>query len=163
MKKDHQVSGKGTVLMGCENRAGQFLLRLRIETDDMSPYQRDVQFPIYQTGMRQLLRIFEVLQDEAAVNQDCLKTSFVDVEMEIAKCISGLLQDVDKQIGSTEAILTLLRDYKVVRPLGQKNQSVSLLTIHSILQDNFPNSLLCKILNITCAGFYGLTTKVIYY
>jgi hypothetical protein len=110
---------------------------------------------------QQLQRIFAVLPNEAVNYGDDLPTSFARVETEIAKCISGCLTDVPPQKRDIAYVRSLLRDYKVVVPVRDGNPTVSLHRVHVILQDNFPGSCFCNLMNILLAGWMNTTTKVI--
>ncbi|WP_443937060.1 hypothetical protein [Pedobacter sp. MW01-1-1] len=112
-------------------------------------------------GISQLLRIVEVLPNESTSYPDDLPTSFVAVEMAIAKHIYECLQDVPKRKRDISLLLTFLRLYKVVRFVPGKNPTVSLQQVHLILQDNYKGSSLCSLFNIFLAGFMVTTTKVI--
>lgn len=113
------------------------------------------------SGILQLRRLLEVLPYESRVYPDDLPTSFVAVEKAIAQYISGCLADVPSRKKGIHRILTFLRDYKVVRILPDGNYTVSLGTVHLILQDNYPGSSFCNLLNMLLGGFMNTTTKVI--
>lgn len=126
-----------------------------------NPYQLSGQFRRCQTGIQELSRIFGVLQSEEASSRGGLSTSSARVETEIAKCISECLSSFDGQNQDIPHILSLLKSYKVVRPLPYGRCSVSLLQIHLILQDNFEDSCLCKLLNIILGCHSNVVTKTI--
>lgn len=115
----------------------------------------------YRQAVSQLHRIFATLRNESAEYSDCLPTSFVDVEKELARCISGCLPDVPVEMRSIDQIQSLLRDYKVVRLLPDGTCSTSLHTVHVILQDNYKDSCFCQFLNLLLTGFMNTETKVI--
>jgi hypothetical protein len=115
----------------------------------------------YGTGIRQLRKIFELLPVESTIRPDDLPISFVDVETELARCISQCLADVHPQNRGIEEILTLVSDYRVVRLLPDGTPTVSLHNVLEILQDSFPGSCFCKFLNIMLAEWMGVRGKSI--
>lgn len=116
---------------------------------------------LYPVGIDLLSRIFEVLPGESANYPDDLPTSFVAVENEIARCISGCLRDVPKRKRDISYIQGLLRVYRVVRIVPGQNPTVSLGRVHTILQDNYKDSCFCKLMNILIVGFMNTEPKVI--
>ena len=128
---------------------------------DKTPYRLSGQYRRCQVEIEALSRIFGVLQSEEEARQDGLSTSSVRVEREIARYISGCLSDSDEQMRDIRHILSLLKSYGVVRPLPGGKCSVSLLQIHLILQDNFQDSWLCKLLNILLGCSPDVETKTI--
>ena len=131
------------------------------ETDDKN---HDRESQIEEEGHRamlQLQKILAMLRIELTVRPDDLPTSFVVVETAIATCISECLTDVPAQKRSTSYILSLLRDNKVVVPVRDGNPTVSLHKVHVILQDNFPDSFLCMLMNIFLAEWLNTTSKVV--
>lgn len=160
-EKDYQNRRTENVVMETLLSDSQFREQLLNGTDDKNPNQLCTPHHQYQTGILQLNRIFEVLQNELKESQDGLSISSERVEMEIAKCISQCLQDVPLQKRNISYVQALLRLYKVVVPLQNGNHSVSLHKVHMILQDNYADSCLCGLMNIFLAGFLKSETKVI--
>jgi hypothetical protein len=125
---------------------------------------RDLQYRLlgeYRQGVARLHRIFEALHNELTEYPGDLPTSFFLAESEIAKCISGCLQDVREQNECIPDILSLVRGYGVVAPVRAGNPTVSLDRLHLLLQDNFPDSCLCRLLNIFLSEFMNVHAKVI--
>lgn len=116
---------------------------------------------LFRAGNQRLQRIAEMLLNELTINPDCLPTSLLAVERELAICISECLSDVPEQKRNTHRIQVLLHDYKVVVPLRGSGQTVSLNRIHLLCQDNYKNSCFCKLLNILLAGFMNCETLTI--
>lgn len=119
------------------------------------------QFQISYSRVLQFHRLF-VKQPYESVNYEGdppISSAFV--EREIAKYISECLVNTPEQTLDIQQIEEMIRDYKVVQPLGQKNHSVSLERVHSILEDNFQDSSLCKLLNILLKGDKNTRTKVV--
>lgn len=116
---------------------------------------------LFRVGNQQLQRIAEMLLNELAIDQDCLPTSLLDVERELARCISKCLSDVPEQKRSIPRIQALLHDYTVVVPLRGSGQTVSLGRIHLLCQDNYKDSCFCKLLNILLAGYMNCETLTI--
>lgn len=158
-----------TVLLQMENMQTEYgtekhqkaLLQLLNEIYDKSLNLPRTQFPIYYSKTQQLHRLFVVPPYAKANSEGDLPTSSVGVEREIAKYISECLPSSHERNSNIDQILTLIEDYKVVQPLGQKNQSVSLERVHSILEDNFQDSSLCKLFDILLKGNEKTATKVI--
>jgi len=122
------------------------------------------QYPLcreYHSGVLQLLQLFEVLQSEEAAGLGGLSTSFASVETLIAKCISECLSGCSSRSRNMHKILSLVRDYRVVRPLQDGSCSVSLLQIHSILQDNYKDSYLCILFDILLGCRSGIASKAV--
>ena len=115
----------------------------------------------YRNTVAELDKIFGMLPFESEERPGDLPTSFVLAEKEIARCISECLQDVSPQRRDIAHIQGLLADYRVLVFLPGKNPSVSLERLHVILQDNFQDSSLCRLMNIFLAGFGDLHTKVV--
>jgi hypothetical protein len=115
----------------------------------------------YSRGISQLCRIFEAMQNEAVDYEGDLPISFVSVEREIAKCISGCLSDFPVQKRDISRIQSLLRDYKVVVPVRGQNPTVSLHKVHLILQDNYKGSSLCKLFNMLLGCSDNVNAKVV--
>lgn len=130
------------------------------ENHDMNRCQQQRIYRQYCVENQKLRRIFEVMQAESADYPDDLPISFVDVETEIAKCISGCLPDCLEKNKNISLVQSLLRDYKVVRLVPNGNPTVSLRQIHLILQDNFQGSYLLNLLNLVLAEF-GTQSKTI--
>lgn len=158
-----------TVLLQMENMQTEYgtekhqkaLLQLLNEIYDKSLNLPRTQFPIYYSKIQQLHRLFVVPPYAKANSEGDLPTSSVGVEREIAKYISECLPSSHERNSNIDQILTLIEDYKVVQPLGQKNQSVSLERVHSILEDNFQDSSLCKLFDMLLKGNEKTATKVI--
>jgi hypothetical protein len=131
------------------------------ETDDKSHDRESLLEEEGHQAAIQLQRILAMKRIELEVRPDDLPTSFSDVEMEIAKCISICLTDVPEQMRNTSYVLSLLKVYKVVVPLQDGNPTVSLHMVHVLLQDNFQGSCLCKLMNILLAEWMNTTSKVI--
>lgn len=131
------------------------------ETACMIPDSQSDLFLEYLSGVHLLKQIFEVLPAESKGYPDDSATSFDDVEKEIARCISVCLRDVPSRKRCIDGIQSLLRGQRVVVPVRGQNPTTSLHRVHVILQDNFPGSCLCKLLNILLAGFMNTQTKVI--
>ncbi len=131
------------------------------ETNGKSRYRQSRQEAEARSALLQLNRITEVLQAESKVYPDCLPTSFVAVETELATRISECLADFPLQSRNIPYVEYLLRDYEVMKFVPGQNPSVSLQRVHTILADNFPSSSLCYLLNILLMGHNGLQTKVI--
>lgn len=115
----------------------------------------------YRSGISQLSQLFEVLQSEEEVAGDGLSTSFAYVENQIAQCISVCLSDCSSRSRNMRRILSLVRDYRVVRPLRDGSCSVSLLRIHSILQDNYKGSYLCMLFDIFLGCRCGIAPRAV--
>ena len=160
-KKGFQIPQMGTEqmdhLVGCKT----ILSRERRGMNGMNPDQLSRKLEVPHRIIVQLSRILETLQDESTDYSGGLPTSFVRAENAIARCISECLRDYPGQKIGTSHIQSLLREHKVVRLLPDGTHSVSLHTVHTILQDNFPNSSLCLLFNILLAGWMGSSTKVI--
>lgn len=112
-------------------------------------------------GILQLHHLSGVLQNESVNYPDDLSISFVSAEIQIAKCISECLAYSHEENQDTEKILSLVKDYKVVRPLPLGKHSLSLHKVHLILQDNYPSSYLCSLFNLFLCGRDNGITKVI--
>ena len=130
------------------------------QTLDTNLYQQYGQLPEYRGVMCSLNRLFAMLHSESKGFEGDLPISFEFVEKEISECISKCLGDCLEQKRNSSTILSLLRDYKVVRPLLDGSPSVSLFQIHLILQDNYKDSSLCKLFDLL---FIKCNSKVIYY
>lgn len=126
-----------------------------------TPYRLSGKYRRCQIGIQELSGIIGVLQTEEVVLPGDSSTSSVDVEIEIAKCISRCLSDFDGQTKDIAHILSLVKTYGVVRPLPERKCSVSLQQIHLILQDNFEGSWLCKLLNIFLGCYPNVEAKTI--
>lgn len=150
-----------TETLAVENRVIEVQAHLRMLQEMIGKISRP-QYPIYReyhSGVSQLLRLFGVLQSEEAVDPDGLPTSFVVAETLIAKCISECLSGCPSRSRGMDKILSLVRDYRVVRPLQDGSCSVSLLRIHSILQDNYKDSYLCKLLDVILGCCRGVASR----
>lgn len=126
-----------------------------------NPYRLSGQYRRCQTGMKELSRIIGVLQNEEEALRGGLSTFSEFVEREIAKCISECLSSFDGQKQDSRHILSLLKSYKVVRPLPVGKCSVSLLQIHLILQDNFQDSFLSRFFDFTLGCSVNTESKTI--
>lgn len=136
-------------------------LQLLSEIYDKSLGLPQKQFRIYRSKIQQLNQLF-VEPPYAETNcEDGLSTSSAFVEKEIGKYIAECLQGSDEQKGDIENILSLIQDYKVVQSPLEKSHRVSLERVHSILQDNFPNSSLYKLLEVLINGSQNIKPKVI--
>ncbi|MFA6727378.1 MAG: hypothetical protein WCS17_04055 [Prevotella sp.] len=135
--------------------------QLPSETFGKTLNQQDRLLAEYLQATEQLRKIFEMRQIELISYKGDLPTSFVYVEKEIARCISGCLTDVPEQKRNTSHIQSLVSLYKVVQILPDGSHSVSLHKVHLILQDNYKDSCFCKLLNILLAGFMGSEIKTI--
>lgn len=131
------------------------------ENPCMIPDLQSLQSAAFCQAVQQLQRIFDTQRNESAKYPDDLPTSFVDVEREIARCISGCLCDVPSRNRDISHIQSLLRDYKVVGFVPGQTPSVSLERVYLILQDNYAGSSLCGLFNIFLAEFHNVQTKVI--
>jgi len=131
------------------------------ETRGKNPYQQSMMLREYHLGMKRLLQIFEAQQNELVRFPDDLPTSFVNVEMEIAKCISGCLPDVPEQMRSVSQVQCLVRDYKVLVPVSGQNPTISLHKFHLILQDNFQGSFFCQLMDLLLCDKFNTLSKVI--
>ncbi len=125
------------------------------------PNQQDRLSAEYLQATEQLRKIFETRRIELASCKGGLPISFVCVEKEIARCISGCLADISEQKRNISHIQSLVSLYKVVQILPDGSHSVSLHKVHLILQDNYKDSCFCKLLNILLTGFMGSETKTI--
>lgn len=126
-----------------------------------TPYRLFGQYHRCQVGIQGLSRIFGVLQSEEEAGRSVLSTYSAHVEREITKCISECLSSSDGQTKDIRHILSLVKSYRVVRPLPGGKCSVSLLQIHLILQDNYQGSCLCKLLDILMGCFPDVVAKSI--
>lgn len=160
-QKDYRTSQKESYEIPPLTAEAQALLQSLHENGGRSLHQQSLLSIEYRQAALLLPRIFEVLQLEVVENRDDLPTSFVDVENEIAKCMQVCLKDAPVRKRRIEYIQSLVADYRVVSVVLGKNPSVSLHKVHLIVQDNFPNSSLCLLLNILLAGWRDVTTKVI--
>ena len=131
------------------------------ENDGRTRYPESTLSVKHRSANRMLQRIFEVLPNELIDYPDDLPTSFVAVETEIARCISGCLADAPEQMRDISYIQSLVRDYRVVSPVRVGNPTVSLHAVHLIVQDNFEGSCFWKLLNILATGFMNTETKLI--
>ena len=137
------------------------LLQLLNEIYDKSRNLPHRQFQISYSRVVQFHRLFVEQPYESVNYEDDPPISSAFVEREIAKYISECLVNTPEQTLDIQQIEEMIRDYKVVQPLGQKNHSVSLERVHSILEDNFQDSSLCKLLNILLKGDKNTRTKVV--
>lgn len=112
-------------------------------------------------GIQQLHHLSGVLQNESVDYPYDLPTSFASAETQIAKYISECLEDSHEENSNIEKILSLVKDYKVVRLLPEEKHTVSLHKVHLILQDNYPDSSLCGLFNLLLCGRNNGTPKVI--
>lgn len=135
--------------------------QLLSEIYDKSLGLPQTQFRIYRSKIQQLNQLFVEPPHAEASSEGDLPTSFVSAEREIAKYIAECLGGSDEQNGDIENILSLIRDYKVVQFPQEKNHSVSLERVHSILEDNFPNSSLYQLLELLINGNQKVKSKVI--
>jgi len=160
-EKDYRNRQKESCRVGnlTETEPGQ--QPLQYEILDKTLCQRSLQEVRAHSASLQLRTILEALPNEESALGDDLPTSFVDVENRVAKCISECLRDVPSQRRGIERVQSLLRSYKVVRPLRGGTQSVSLHRVHVILQDNFPDSWLCFLMNMTMAGWMNTTSMTV--
>lgn len=126
-----------------------------------TPYRLFGQYHRCRVGIQELSRIFGVLQSEEEAVRGGLSTYSAHVEREIAKCISECLSSSDEQMTDIRHILSLVKSYRVVRPLPGGKCSVSLLQTHLILQDNFQGSCLCKLFDIFLGCFPDVVEKSI--
>lgn len=131
------------------------------ETAGTIPDRQSWQSAQAEQALGLLQRITALQQSESASYPDDLPTSFVAVERAIAQCISECLPDVPARKRGISHIQALLRDYRVVGFVPCQTPSVSLQRVHSILQDNYADSYLCRLMNILLAGFMQTQTKVI--
>ena len=155
-----------TPQMGTQSTAEQIAtvqehLQSLSEIFGKTPYRLSGQYRRCHTGMQELSRIFGVLQSEEEAGRGGLSTFSAHVETEIAKCISECLSSFDGQKRDIRYILSLVKSYRVVRPLPGGKCSVSLLQIHLILQDNFEGSCLCNLLNILLGCYPDTVAKTI--
>lgn len=131
------------------------------EISDKNRHPLNLQRLAYDQGIRQLNKLLAVQQNEIQVRPDDLPTSFANVETAIAQCIYECLGDSERKTHDIQHVLSLVRNSKVLLPVQGENPTVSLDKVHSILQDNFSDSYLCKLFNILIAGFMNTTPKVI--
>lgn len=115
----------------------------------------------YRSGISQLSQLFGVLQSEASAAGDGSSISSACVENQISQCISECLSDCSSRSRNMRRILSLVRDYRVVRPLRDGSCSVSLLRIHSILQDNYKGSYLCMLFDIFLGCRCGIASRAV--
>ena len=163
-RKDSRSLEKGNIQTGYfQSPEGLFLQHACETLGTNRSFAEQLVIPAFQQGISGLNRIFEVLPNELIGYPDVLPTSFVRVEKEIARCIAGCLPDVPKQKRHISYIRPLVHDYKVLRlvQMNRQTPTVSLDRVHSLLQDNFPNSCFCRFLNIMISGFMNVQTKVI--
>lgn len=131
------------------------------EIGDMIQSQQCKKSAELASGISQLYRLSEVLQNESIDYSGDLPTSFVSAEIQLAKYISECLScDYSENLSSAK-IQSLLRDYRVVQPLPNGKHSLSLHKVYLILQDNYPNSSLCGLFNLLLCGRNNGVTKVI--
>ncbi|HOE05969.1 MAG TPA: hypothetical protein PLZ52_12195 [Bacteroidales bacterium] len=135
--------------------------QMQHENCDNCPGQQWYLHMQFAQGIAQLNTIFEVLRSETVNNRGVCSTLAHDVETQLAKCISQCLADSPEQKRDISQILAFLKSYKVVQSLPKRKPSVSLHKVHLILQDNYPDSYLCGLMNILLAGFMNVQTKVI--
>lgn len=128
---------------------------------DMSRGLPQRQFRIYRSKIQKLNQLFAEPSYAGASFEDDLPTSSDCVEKEIGKYIAECLSSAHEQSHDTGDIQDLIRDYKVVQPLPERNHSVSLQRVHSILEDNFPNSSLYQLLELLVNGKQNIKPKVI--
>lgn len=159
--KDFQNLQKGSDSEGSRLLVEQVLPELQHEIHDKSHDQQYQLLDEFQRSICSLHRIFEVQRNETASYPDDLPTSFASVETEIAKYISKCLADVAEHSRKISDIQALLRANRVVVLLRDQSCSVSLHRLHVILQDNYQDSCLCKLLNVFLAGFiFTKTTQI---
>ncbi|SDE40215.1 hypothetical protein [Riemerella columbipharyngis] len=137
------------------------LWQILSEIYDKSLGLSQTQFHIYRAKIQQLNQLFVEPPYAGASSEGDLPTSFVSAEKEIAKYIAECLQGYHGQKYDTEGTLSLIRDYKVVQSHPEKNHSVSLERVHSILEDNFQDSSLYKLLHLLLNGNKNAKAKVI--
>jgi|GEM_PF-4862616 len=113
------------------------------------------------SGIQQLRHLSEVLRNESTGYPCDLTTSFASAEIQIAKYISECLKDSHEENSDIEKILSLIKDYKVVRLLPEGKHTLSLHKVYLILQDNYPSSSLCGLFNFLLCGRNNGTPKVI--
>lgn len=116
------------------------------------------------SGILQLHHLSGLLQSEV-VDYPCdLPTSFASAEIQIAKYIAECLGGSPERNQDMQEILSLIKDYKVVRLLPEGKHSVSLHKVHLILQDNYPNSSLCALFNLLiCGRNHGVAKVITFY
>lgn len=134
---------------------------LQNETYGKIPDPRYSISPQFRQANAQLHKLFAVLKNELKDYPGDLSTSYVFVEKELAKCISGLLQDYPLQMRSVSCIRSLLRDYKVILPLQDGSHSISHNKVHSILEDNYKDSLLLSFMDLLSKGLHNTVPKLI--
>lgn len=110
----------------------------------------------YQFQIAELSRIFAMRQNERSAHRGEQSIFSPDAVREVERCISECLAGLLPGTQDTNDILSLLRDYRVVRALSERKCCVSLTRLHSILQDNFRGSLLCRLFNMIL-GCHPLT------
>ena len=157
----HQTHQKENLQKETPETQGAVRRKLPNETRGKNRDQQCQLLDEYRAGIYQLHRITELLRRESAGYPDDLPTSFVRVENEIAKYISGCLSDVDEQSRDISDILTLLRCNRVLVHVHGETPSVSLDQLYILLQDNFPNSYLCNLFNLFIDGFSKVQPKTI--
>lgn len=163
MKKESQIPQ--TEIPSAENPAAEVRERLQSlsESCGKSRSQQSLLYRKYQTGILELSRIFAMLQTEEEARQAGLSISSPCVVTEAERCISECLANLLQGNCDTSDILSLLRMYKVVTPLPDGKNSVSLFQIHLILQDNFQGSSLCRLFNVMLGCFPGAESKSVIY
>jgi hypothetical protein len=160
-EKDSQIRQTETSEIEMTSLQALDHLQSQNETRGKNLHQQSSLLHEYHQGMKRLMRIFEAQQNELRGYQDVLPTSFVTVEMEIAKCISGCLADVPEQKRSISQVQGLLRDYGVLVPVLGQNPTISLDKFHLILQDNFQGSYLCQLIDLMLCDKLNTLSKVI--
>lgn len=155
LRKDSQIS-EGQLQ---HERELEQLLREILDTNHGLPRR------LYRQFLNETLRLHQIFvaqQHEEVSSQDGMSTSSPCDEMVVAQCISGCLQDSCEPKPDTSLVQGLVADYGAVVALPGKTPSVSLRRIHSMLQDNFQGSSLCKLFDHLLMGGHKFDTKVIY-
>ncbi|GEM_PF-4828472 len=109
-----------------------------------------------------LCRKLEELQNGLEEYQGDLPTSWLSVEKEAAANIASLIHGADATSHNTRQLLILLRDYRVFVPSRAGTPYVSLLQLYVLLQDNYKDSLLRKLFDLTIGehGSQSLTIAI---
>jgi hypothetical protein len=134
---------------------------LMSEMNDTTHHQQCKQLDLTLGVTQQWQQILAAHQNESTDYRGARSISFDCVAMGLAKHISQCLADYPLQKRNVPYILSLLRDYKVVGFLPGKNHTVSLHKVHLILQDNYPDSWLCGLMNELLAGVGNGISKTV--
>ena len=136
---------------------------LKNGTCGMNRHQSHKGLAPYRFANNKLQRIIEAHQNESKVCRDCLPTSFVSFENQLAIHISGCLQSDGDKISDISQIQSLLSEYKVVRFLEGSPQrlTVSLDAVYLILQDNYKDSSFKQFFDVFLGEYGDVISKVV--